>query len=111
MGPLDDDALRRVLEIARDWNTHARSCHAAAAILQAVLLTRSPGMLCALPGVAAILEAIVPYTQRHADRINRLARSAYLVDHVLDTMEVLEPMNVDEDRQVNGQNQNGVLMA
>ena len=97
---MDEAQLKRVLEIARDWNTHTRSCHAAAAVLQAVLRTQAPGTLCALPGMATLLEALVPYSQRHAARLDRLARSAYLVDHVLDAMDVLEPVNVDPAEQL-----------
>lgn len=65
-----------------------------------MLRTQAPGTLCALPGMATLLEALVPYSQRHAARLDRLARSAYLVDHVLDAMDVLEPVNVDPAEQL-----------
>lgn len=107
VAPLQGEQLRRLLETVRDWNTHARSCHAAAALLRVVLCSHAPDTLCALPGVAGIIEALVPYTQRHAARLDRLARSAFLLDHVLDTMSMLEP--VDEAAQNRHATSNGVL--
>ncbi|KFM22720.1 Transducin beta-like protein 3 [Auxenochlorella protothecoides] len=107
VAPLRGEALRRLLETVRDWNTHARSCHAAAALLRAVLCSHAPGELCALPGVAGIVDALAPYTQRHAARLDRLARSAFLLDHVLDSMSMLEP--VDEAAQNGHAKPDGVL--
>ncbi|KAL6770716.1 hypothetical protein ACKKBF_B32345 [Auxenochlorella protothecoides x Auxenochlorella symbiontica] len=107
VAPLRGEALRRLLETVRDWNTHTRSCHAAAALLRAVLCSHAPGELCALPGVAGIVDALAPYTQRHAARLDRLARSAFLLDHVLDSMSMLEP--VDEAAQNGHAKPDGVL--
>ena len=38
VSPLGPEDLRIVLEYTREWNTNARHCHAAQALLQAVLL-------------------------------------------------------------------------
>lgn len=38
----DDEQLKSSLEYAREWNTNSRHCHAAQALLQAILAQHSP---------------------------------------------------------------------
>ena len=51
--------------------------------------------LLAVPGLHTLLDALVPYTQRHFSRADRLLRSTYLVDYVLGAMNVLSPEEED----------------
>ena len=39
---LSPEKLKQCLEFARDWNTNSRRCHAAQAMLQAIILEQSP---------------------------------------------------------------------
>jgi U3 small nucleolar RNA-associated protein 13 len=99
---LDSEKLRQCLEYCREWNTNGRTCFAAQAILGAVLREHSPSELVAIPGVAALLEAIEAYTRRHFARTDRLLRSTFVVDYVLGAMNVLTPANDDGDDNGNG---------
>ncbi len=90
---LDGEKLRQCLEYCREWNTNGRTCFAAQAILGAVLREHSPADLIAIPGIAALLEAIEAYTRRHFARTDRLLRSTFVVDYVLGAMNVLTPAN------------------
>jgi hypothetical protein len=49
-----------------------------------------------IPGVREVLEGLLPYTQRHFGRIDRLNRSAFLLDFILSSMNSLIP---SENRQ------------
>jgi len=51
MGPED---LRAALEYAREWNTNARNCHAAQALLRAILRRHKPAALLAVPGARCL---------------------------------------------------------
>ena len=93
---LDQDRLKQCLEYCREWNTNGRTCFAAQVTLGAVLRTHSPAVLAAIPGVAALLEAIESYTKRHFARTDRMVRSTFVVDYILGNMKVLTPV-MDDD--------------
>lgn len=44
-----------------------------------------------IKGVGELLEGLIPYSQRHFSRIDRLVRSTYLLDYTLMGMSVIEP--------------------
>jgi hypothetical protein len=45
----------------------------------------------AVPGIRTATAALAPYARRHFDRVSRLARETYLIDHILDRSRVLRP--------------------
>lgn len=44
-----------------------------------------------IKGIGELLEGLIPYSQRHFSRIDRLERSTYLLDYTLTGMSVVEP--------------------
>ncbi|KAL9344812.1 hypothetical protein Peur_062487 [Populus x canadensis] len=42
-------------------------------------------------GIGELLEGLIPYSQRHFSRIDRLVRSTFLLDYTLHGMSVIEP--------------------
>ena len=42
-------------------------------------------------GIGELLEGIIPYSQRHFSRMDRLIRGTYLLDYTLTGMSVIEP--------------------
>lgn len=42
-------------------------------------------------GIGELLEGLIPYSQRHFSRIDRLVRSTYLLDYTLMGMSVIDP--------------------
>lgn len=44
-----------------------------------------------MKGVGELLEGLLPYSQRHYTRVDRLQRSTYLLDYTLTGMSVIEP--------------------
>lgn len=44
-----------------------------------------------IKGISDVLEGLIPYTQRHFSRIDRLVRSTFLLDYTLTGMSVIEP--------------------
>lgn len=51
-----------------------------------------------IPQVRELMEGIVPYTKRHASRIDRLSRSIFLLDYTLARMNVLLPLDEPEGK-------------
>lgn len=46
-----------------------------------------------MKGISELLEGLLPYSQRHFTRIDRLVRSTFLLDYTLARMSVLDPDN------------------
>lgn len=44
-----------------------------------------------IKGIGELLEGLIPYSQRHFSRVDRLVRSTFLVDYTLTAMSVIEP--------------------
>ncbi|GFR44171.1 hypothetical protein Agub_g5344, partial [Astrephomene gubernaculifera] len=86
---MSHEDIRTALEYCREWNTHARHCHAAQALLGAVLRVHPPEKLLGVPGCSELLAALSAYSGRHFSRLDRLVRSTYLLDFTLESMGVL----------------------
>lgn len=54
-----------------------------------------------MKGIGELLEGLMPYSQRHYTRIDRLQRSTYLLDYTLNGMSVLEPETNDTELKNN----------
>ena len=81
----------KFLEALRDWNTTATHSLSAQRLLHAILKGRTVAQLAALPGAQALVEAILPYSERHYERVDRLVQSAYFVEFTLRAMGMILP--------------------
>lgn len=54
------------------WNQNAKHCHIAQFVLAALLSQSPPDSLAAMEGVASCLRGLIPYTERHFQRLDRL---------------------------------------
>ncbi|KAG6550306.1 hypothetical protein Mapa_008267 [Marchantia paleacea] len=88
---LGKEHLRLLLEYIRDWNSKSKFCHIAQRVMYSMFHVISPTDLIKVPGIRELLEGILPYSQRHFSRIDRLSRSTFLLDFVLSSMASLLP--------------------
>lgn len=51
-----------------------------------------------IKGIGELLEGLIPYSQRHFSRIDRLVRSSFLLDYTLTGMSVIQPENDANDK-------------
>ncbi|KAI0274797.1 WD40 repeat-like protein [Gloeopeniophorella convolvens] len=94
LAPVD---LIRLLRYVRDWNTRISSAAIAQRVLHAIVKLRAADEITrAFEGIAVseegaglhdILEALIPYTERHLARMERLVQESYVVDYVLREMD------------------------
>ena len=101
VAPLGDEDTKFCLEALRDWNTTATHSLSAQRLLHAILKGRTVAQLAALPGAKALVEAILPYSERHYERVDRLVQSAYFVEFTLRAMGMILPP-ADADADANG---------
>lgn len=114
---LDGTDIVKLLSYVRDWNTQAKTSAAAQTILYAVVKLRSADSMMqsfkdsvvekrivedadadepvvsakpAANGETALkemVEALIPYSQRHLSRMDRLLQESYVVDYILGEMD------------------------
>uniref|UniRef100_A0AAR2L436 U3 small nucleolar RNA-associated protein 13 C-terminal domain-containing protein n=1 Tax=Pygocentrus nattereri TaxID=42514 RepID=A0AAR2L436_PYGNA len=80
--------VESVLRYCAVWNTNARSCLDAQAVLQVLLTHLSPDDLLQFQGARTHLEGLIPYTERHVQRITRLLQSSMFLDYMWQKMRV-----------------------
>lgn len=84
---LDLQQLAQSLEYLRDWNTTGRNGAAAQALLQAILLTWPAHQLEKVPEMKTLVDALLPYTQRHLQRLEDSLQRSYMLDFTLHAMQ------------------------
>ena len=90
--------LVRLLRYVRDWNTRVSSAAVAQRVLHAIVKLRSAEDIShAFEGISTgdegnnglheLVEGLIPYTERHLTRMERLVQESYVVDYVLREMD------------------------
>ncbi|CAH0477034.1 unnamed protein product [Peronospora belbahrii] len=89
---LEDEKLTTLMEWLRDWNTNARNSSVCQVLLSTILRELPPSRLKSLDGVAKTVEALIAYSERHFQRIDRMLQQSYLVDFSIVAMKSLLPV-------------------
>lgn len=100
--------LARLLRYVRDWNAKAKTSRVAQGILfavvklrsaedvmqafgdeagEAMLATGSTGKGAGATPLKELIDALIPYTERHLSRMDRLLQESYVVDYILSEMD------------------------
>jgi len=96
--------LITLIKFVRDWNSNAKTSEIAQGILYAILKLRSAEEIMemfkpqaslvgterstdATGGLKEIVDGLVPYTERHLARMERLIQESYVVDFLLEEMD------------------------
>lgn len=94
---LNKEEFAQLLEYVREWNTKPKLCHVAQFVLFQIFSILSPTDIAEIRGIGELLEGLIPYSQRHFSRIDRLQRSTFLLDYTLTGMSVIEPETNERD--------------
>jgi U3 small nucleolar RNA-associated protein 13 len=89
---LSPQSLGALLNLCAEWNANAKTCDVAQRALAALFSSVPPARLAALPGVTAALAGLKAYSLRHFSRLDRLARSSYVLDFTLQQAGALPPL-------------------
>jgi len=93
------ERVTQVLRYCREWNTRARNSQVALLVVKAVVSTVPAHKLAAANGVPEILAGILPYAERHFDRLDRLYASSYLLDFALYAMGSLAATDIQAEEE------------
>ncbi|KAJ6693735.1 hypothetical protein OIU85_004506 [Salix viminalis] len=88
---LGKEEIHQLFQYVREWNTKPKLCHVAQNVLFGVFNILPPKEILEIKGIGELLEGLIPYSQRHLSRIDRLVRSTFLLDYTLNGMSVIEP--------------------
>lgn len=80
---LSDSQLLVVMKRTRQWNINFRSFDVAQGLVRVILGSVPPSRLVAIPGMVAMVDAVVAYNQRHAARVDGLIENSYMLDHAV----------------------------
>ena len=115
---MSSDDLITLIKFVRDWNSNAKTSEIAQEILHAVVKLRSAEEITGLfkpqatfagaeqsadgtGGLKEVVDGLIPYTERHLARMERLIQESYVVDFLLEEMDQgmlgggADPMEVD----------------
>ncbi|KAJ1991255.1 U3 small nucleolar RNA-associated protein [Dimargaris cristalligena] len=85
--------LDRLLLYIRDWNTNAKQCEVAHAALQVILDHYQPEHLLKIKHINTTHNAIIPFAERHYQRLDNLVTQSYMIDYTLHAMNLLAPFD------------------
>eukprot|EP00057_Strongylocentrotus_purpuratus_P026325 XP_011680799.1 PREDICTED: uncharacterized protein LOC100891641 [Strongylocentrotus purpuratus] len=83
---LRPDQIESVLRFAQTWNMNSKHCHVAQCVLGIIFRSQDPDDLAKFPGVKDILEGLMPYTDRHFQRLSRMLQQAMFVQYTWQVM-------------------------
>lgn len=109
--------LTTLVKFVRDWNSNAKTSEIAQQILHAIVKLRSAEEIVDMfrsratlageeqssnagGGLKETVDGLIPYTERHLARMERLIQESYVVDFLLEEMDQgmlcgVDPMEVD----------------
>ncbi|SCU95747.1 LANO_0E11254g1_1 [Lachancea nothofagi CBS 11611] len=80
---LDNEQILTLMKRSRDWNTNASTHSIAQKVIRCILMRHNIATLSDVPGIMNIIDAVIPYTQRHLTRIDDLVEQSYILDYSL----------------------------
>ncbi|KAI9277654.1 WD40-repeat-containing domain protein [Sporodiniella umbellata] len=83
LGQLSTDHIEKLLKYVRDWNTNAKHSDIAQTVLNAVLISHSAEEIVEIPTAKELLDGLLPYTDRHYQRIDDLITQSFIIDYTL----------------------------
>lgn len=92
--PLSTEELQGLLEYVASWNKNSRHSHTAHAVLASVLRCRQYEDLGRVPDIKSIVQSLLPYAERHLQRMNRLMQQSRLVDYTWQVMKLPDSRGV-----------------
>jgi U3 small nucleolar RNA-associated protein 13 len=108
---LSSSDLAKLLRFVRDWNSNAKTSMVAQGIFYAIIKLRpasdlmqafsqeaaeatgnvfgdtTKAKLAGGTGLREVIDALIPYTERHLSRMEKLVQESYMVDYILAEMD------------------------
>lgn len=86
---LDDGQLVKLFKKIRDWNVNFKFFEISQKLLNVVLNNFAVDKLTEVSGLMKIMESIIPYNERHYNRIEEMVEQTYVLDYTVEQMNKL----------------------
>ncbi|KAI8354162.1 WD40-repeat-containing domain protein [Blakeslea trispora] len=83
LAELSLENIAKLLGYARDWNTNAKHSDVAQVVIYAILSSRTSEELVEIPTAKELVDGLLPYTDRHYQRIDDLITQSFIIDYTL----------------------------
>lgn len=107
---LDFEMTEQLLTYVRDWNTNAKHSLAAQTTLFQLFNIYRADSMTKFPLMKDLIQALIPYSTRHFQRLDKLIQSSYILDYTLQNMNLLPdiapPKNEDTEAAQNENEEN-----
>jgi len=91
---LREDQQDTILRFLVEWNTNSKNCHVAQTVLSIILKSKSPYDLMNRPNMKDMVEALIPYSEKHFQRMNRLLQQMEFTEYTWQSMKLSGPVSV-----------------
>lgn len=96
---LNFELTQQLLTYIRDWNTNAKhSLSAQNVLFQLFHLYRADSMT-KFPLMKDLLQALIPYSTRHFQRLDKLLQASYILDYTLQNMNLLPELAPEKEEE------------
>lgn len=89
---LREDQLDIILRFLVEWNTNSKNCHAAQTVLSIILKSKSPYDLMNRSNMKDTIEALLPYSEKHFQRMSRLLQQMEFTEYTWQSMKLSGPV-------------------
>lgn len=89
---LREDQLDAILRFLVEWNTNSKNCHVAQAVLSIILRTNSPYDLMKKKNIKDTMEALLSYSEKHFQRMDRLLQQMEFIEYTWQSMKLSGPL-------------------
>ncbi|OQV16522.1 Transducin beta-like protein 3 [Hypsibius exemplaris] len=89
---LEDFQLEQLLQYIVIWNTNSRHTYPAQCTLNCVFTSILPKRLLGLPKIKTLVESLIPYTERHASRLDQLHVSSMTYKYLSNNVKKLSEL-------------------
>ncbi|ABN66819.2 predicted protein [Scheffersomyces stipitis CBS 6054] len=86
---LSDEQLLKLFKKVRDWNTNFKFFEISQKLISVLMSNIETERLIEIPGLMKIIEALIPYNERHYNRIDDLIEQSYILDYAVEEMNKL----------------------
>ncbi|PFX26688.1 Transducin beta-like protein 3 [Stylophora pistillata] len=97
---LREDQLDAILRFLVEWNTNSKNCHVAQAVLSIILRTNSPYDLMKKKNIKDTMEALLSYSEKHFQRMDRLLQQMEFIEYTWQSMKLSGPLMLTTPKTV-----------
>ena len=92
---LSDEQVDKLLRYLKDWVSNSRHCYSSQVLMNSLLRVVKVDRLVKHPGLKESLDALISYSERHFQRLDRLQQATYMLEYFTSQISLLPPPIAD----------------